>query len=90
MDAADRPLRTPGVEIYAVEDGCVVFVPATDQVHFLNETAMHVLDLCDGRTDVDGLQAEFGDTGDVGFDVRTILEQFERAGIIASRGRVNA
>jgi hypothetical protein len=69
-----------------VEDGCVVFVPDTDQVHFLNETAMHVLHLCDGQADSASLQAEFGEPGEVGFDVRAILEQFERAGIIAPAG----
>lgn len=83
MNPSNRPALAPGVEVHAVEDGCVVFVPATDQVHFLNETAMWVLDLCDGTRDVAALQAEFGEADSVGFDVcRGILQQFEEARVV--------
>ncbi|MGE0702636.1 MAG: hypothetical protein AB7P22_01730 [Vicinamibacterales bacterium] len=77
------PRLQPGVEVHSVEDGCVVWVPATDQVHFLNDTAMHILDMCDGTLDVTDLQAELGDPGEIGFDVAAILGQFEAAKIVA-------
>ncbi len=80
------PRLQPGVEIHSVEDGCVVWVPATDQVHFLNDTAMHILHLCDGSLDVSELQSEFGAPGDVGFDVATILRQFESVNIVVLEG----
>lgn len=83
MRPSDVPVRAPGVEVYAVEDGCVAFVPATDEVHFLNGTAMRVLELCDGTRAVAALQAEFGDADDVGFDVsHGILDQFQGAGLV--------
>jgi hypothetical protein len=78
-----RPRRQSGVEIHSVEDGCVVWVPATDQVHFLNDTAMHILELCDGSLDMNELQDEFGDPDEVGFDVAAVLGEFEAARIVA-------
>jgi hypothetical protein len=84
MQASDHPVLLPGIEVHAVEDGCVVWVPATGQVHFLNDTAMRVLRLCDGTRESAAFQAEFGEVGDVGFDVSSgILDQFEAARIIA-------
>jgi len=84
LTSADRPALLPGVEVHTVEDGCVVWVPSTNQAHFLNETAAYVLLLCDGERDAASMQAEFGDPDVAGFDVcRGILDQFEAASIIA-------
>jgi hypothetical protein len=82
----ERPTLSTGVEVHRVEDGCVVWVPAADQVHFLNETAMLVLDQCDGQTEWSRMQAVFEEQWGSGapFDVReAILPSFESAGIIA-------
>ena len=79
---SSRPRRQAGVEVHSVEDGCVVWVPATDQVHFLNDTAMHILELCDGSLDVNELQDEFGDPGEVGFEVAAVLREFESKRIV--------
>lgn len=94
MQANDRPVLGPGVEVHAVEDGCVVYVPAGQQVHFLNDTAMHVLEQCDGTVTWEDMQAVFVDRYDVPvpFDVRvTILPELEAAGIIqpAAAGRAD-
>lgn len=71
-----------------MEDGCVVFVPATDQVHFLNETARFVFDLCDGSRTANELQQEFTDATGAGFDLADgILAQFAEAGLIAPATR---
>ncbi len=78
-----RPRLQSGVEVHSVEDGCVVWVPATDQVHFLNDTAMHILELCDGNLHVNEIQDEFGDAGEICFDVAAILRQFEAELIVA-------
>lgn len=87
MNPSDRPTLAPGVEVHAVEDGCVVWVPATEQVHFLNDTAMHVLLLCDGTREASSFQEEFGAPEDVGFDICTgILDQFEAAEIVRPAG----
>jgi hypothetical protein len=79
-----RPVRRAGVEVHAVEDGCVVYVPNPAEVHFLNRTAMLALELCDGRTRWCDLQQAFeARWGGVDFDVRdTLLPRFEAARII--------
>lgn len=41
--------RDPNLQINPVEDGCVVYQPQSDRVHFLNQTAALVLELCDGQ-----------------------------------------
>jgi hypothetical protein len=80
---SSRPRRQAGIEVHSVEDGCVVWVPETDHVHFLNNTAMHILELCDGSLSVHELQDQFGAPEDVGFDVVATLGQLEAARIIA-------
>jgi hypothetical protein len=85
VQPTDRPVLGPGVEVHAVEDGCVVYVPDGRHVHFLNDTAMHVLEQCDGTVTWDEMQSVFVDRYDVPvpFDVRTtILPELEAAGII--------
>lgn len=42
--------RTEGVEVNEVEDGYVVYQPERDRVHYLNQTAVLLLELCDGKT----------------------------------------
>lgn len=43
------PAKAADLEVYAEADGHVVYQPARDKVHFLNHTAVFVLELCDGR-----------------------------------------
>jgi hypothetical protein len=93
MHNDQKPVLRPGVEVHHVEDGCVVYVPDGQQIHFLNETAAFVLDRCDGQVAWGDMQAAFEeDWGpDAGFDVRAeILPQFEAAGIIAAAETVPA
>jgi hypothetical protein len=49
MDWSIRPERAPGIEIREVSDGFVAYDAARDRLHFLNATAMILLELCDGR-----------------------------------------
>jgi hypothetical protein len=49
MDWNMRPERAPGIEIREVTDGYVAYDAARDRLHFLNTTAMVLLELCDGR-----------------------------------------
>jgi Coenzyme PQQ synthesis protein D (PqqD) len=48
-DANWNPVMTPGIEINEVADGYIVYVPDQDRVHYLNQTATLVLELCNGR-----------------------------------------
>jgi Coenzyme PQQ synthesis protein D (PqqD) len=45
----DNPVMTAGLEINAVADGYIVYQPDRDRVHYLNQTAALVLELCNGR-----------------------------------------
>jgi hypothetical protein len=44
-----RPKRSDGLTINPIEDGFVIYQAARDRAHYLNHTAVLVLELCDGR-----------------------------------------
>jgi hypothetical protein len=44
-----NPRRVDGLEINPVEDGFMIYQPDKDRVHYLNHTAVLVLELSDGR-----------------------------------------
>jgi hypothetical protein len=50
-DAAtvELPSKAPGLEINEVADGLVVYEDATERVHYLNNTASVVFELCTGE-----------------------------------------
>jgi len=43
------PKRVDGLEINAVEDGFMIYQSEKDRVHYLNHTAVLILELCNGR-----------------------------------------
>lgn len=44
-----HPVMAAGLEIIPVDDGYIVYQPDRDRVHYLNQTAALVLELCNGR-----------------------------------------
>ena len=46
---AEHPKRLEGLEITPVEDGFMIYQPEKDRVHYLNHTAVLVLELANGR-----------------------------------------
>jgi putative component of toxin-antitoxin plasmid stabilization module len=49
MDAAiDNPKRSDGLDISPAEGGYIIHQPEQDRVHFLNATAIVILELCNG------------------------------------------
>jgi hypothetical protein len=42
-------VKAPDIEINEVADGYIVYQPGRDRVHYLNQTAAVVLELCNGR-----------------------------------------
>jgi hypothetical protein len=42
------PRRAHGVEVTRVADGYIVYQPDRERVHYLNQTAAIVLELCEG------------------------------------------
>jgi hypothetical protein len=50
MDAPScHPAKAPDLEINEVADGYIVYHPDRDRVHYLNQTAAVVFELCNGR-----------------------------------------
>lgn len=49
MDPNGRPRVAEGIEISEVADGYVVYDPKKDRVHYLNQTAVLILELCTGE-----------------------------------------
>ena len=47
--AAGPPRRPATLQINRLDDGCVVYQPDRERVHFLNRTAAAILYRCDGR-----------------------------------------
>jgi hypothetical protein len=45
---ADLPARADGLEVNEVADGLVVYQREPERVHYLNNTAALVFELCDG------------------------------------------
>jgi hypothetical protein len=46
-NACPRPAA--GIEINPVVDGYIVYDPTRDRIHYLNHTAVLLLEFCDGR-----------------------------------------
>ena len=50
IDWTRTPRRVDALEINPVADGYVIYQPDRDRVHYLNHTAVLVIELCDGAT----------------------------------------
>ena len=53
MDGKDAPKQVEGLEINALADGYVIYEASRDRVHYLNPTAVLVLEMCNGRVTAD-------------------------------------
>jgi hypothetical protein len=57
VDPSARPRTVDGIEINEVADGYVIYDPTRERVHYLNQTAVLVLELCNGQTAAGDLPA---------------------------------
>jgi hypothetical protein len=79
--ALTNPKRLPEIEIRRAGDDVIVHDPTHARVHVLNETAGHVLELCDGTQSVDEIARSLcrstgADLSVVSSDVSAILREF--------------
>jgi hypothetical protein len=88
MDPQLRPRRAEGIEINRMVDGFVAYQPARDRVHHFNETAILLLELCDGNVPVQelpGLIAEAFQLGEPPVDdVHRCLERLLEEGLLVA------
>ena len=59
---AGLPVKTAGLEVFPEADGYVVYQAVREKVHFLNHTAVFVLELCDGLHSAAEIKAIFRET----------------------------
>jgi PqqD family protein of HPr-rel-A system len=83
-----RPSVRDDLTIIELDGEAVVYDDASGELHHLNPSATIVLSLCDGGTTVDemvGVIAEAAGlgAGEIDEQVRTTVERFARAGLIA-------
>jgi len=57
VESNTRLKQAPGIEINEIADGFVIYDPKRDRVHYLNQTAGVILELCNGRVTSDELPA---------------------------------
>ncbi len=86
-DASRNPVRVPDLEINEVADGYIVYQPDRDRVHYLNQTAAVVLELCNGRNaeaDLPELLRLAWDLSEAPIEeVADCLELFRKEGLIS-------
>ena len=84
--AIKHPLRQVGLEINTAKDGYMIYEPAKDRVHYLNHTAVVVLELCDGRTSANRiaemLRRAYGLSKAPRKDVDRTLSQLKSEGLV--------
>ena len=54
---SEYPKITEGIDINEVEDGYVIYQSEKDKVHYLNKTAVLVLEACTGKNSAEDITA---------------------------------
>jgi hypothetical protein len=88
MDWNLRPQRSPDLEINEATDGFLVYQRDRDRLHFLNATAVLVLESCDGTLRVDELPdliaTTFGLASPPTEDIETCVTALLREGLLVA------
>ena len=87
MEASDCPRVAEGIEINEISDGYIIYDPRQDRVHYLNQTAVLILELCNGEVTVGALpalvQAAYQLAEPPLDDVSSCLELLVREGLVS-------
>ena len=85
---SDSLLAVDGLDVNQVKDGLIVYDPARDRVHYLNNTAAAIFTLCDGAHDADAIAATvtelFGADTLTRDEIDDCLHQLESEGVLRS------
>lgn len=83
-----KPKQHPNLKIFEADDGYIIYHRERDRVHFLNHTAVLLLELCDGRHSVsemvDVLTKGYGLDMPPEKEVSDTINHFEQEGLIKS------
>ena len=84
--ATDKPVRADGLEVNEVADGLVVYQDGPERVHYLNNTASLVFELCTGENSVaritELLRDTFGLDASPEAEVMACVEQLRSQGVL--------
>lgn len=84
---ASNPKRADDIDISPSEDGCIVSRPGKEKIHFLNPTAVLVLEFCTGENSPDEIaaliQAAYRLTEPPADDVQQILARLKSEGLLS-------
>lgn len=75
-----NPQQVAGLEIHEQPDGGVVYQQSREKVHFLNHTAVFLLELCNGRHSMEEIRKIYDATFDrppsSETEITAVFEQF--------------
>ena len=81
-----NPKQAPELKIFEADDGYVVYQRERDRVHFLNHTAVLLLELCNGEHSIPDmvaiLEKSYGLEAPPEEEVTEIITKFEQEGLI--------
>ncbi|MCD6306973.1 MAG: PqqD family protein [Deltaproteobacteria bacterium] len=81
-----NPEQDSELKIFEADDGYVVYQRKRDRVHFLNHTAVLLLELCNGKHSVPEmiaiLEKSYGLEAPPEKEVTEIISKFEQEGLI--------
>ena len=81
------PKQADGLKVTPVEDGFMIYQPSRDRVHYLNHTALVILELCTGENSPEEiaqvLQRTFGVRKRLKATVEEILTRAKNEGLTA-------
>jgi SAM-dependent methyltransferase len=85
-DLPERPVRADELEVYEVADGLVVYQAKPERVHYLNNTAAIVFELCNGEKTIPEIRRElaavFGLSEPSPGLVETCMEDLRSKGVV--------
>jgi len=83
----EHPTVVDDLDINETDDGLIIYVPATDRVHYLNTTASVVLQLCDGSRSPAEIAAEVGELFELDVvpvaETEDCLDRLGREGLVS-------
>ena len=81
-----NPEQYPNLKIFESDDGYIVYHRERDRVHFLNHTAVLILELCNGKNSVDKmvemLKKGYGLDSSPEHEIHKLLNSFESEGLV--------
>jgi hypothetical protein len=85
-----HPKQAGGLDIVTTDDGCIVTVPGQPRLHYLNATAVLILELCNGENSqeqiVELVKNAYGLPEPPVEDVREALKHLRDAGLLLRSG----